>query len=1201
MILKRLLFYPLLIILLLIALLLTIVFVPGVPAIALKLGKGFIPEEVQIGSISGALAGGLKVNNIVYKQDDTLVMLESALLDWKPSCLLRSRLCVDLLHLDGLTLHLPESEPQPESESEPFQLPELPDVKLPFSLHLGSFQLSDVSVHQSEQVYRVERIFLSASIDQHISIESFRIEQGSTWLEWQAQLQPFDRYDLSSNLNWFIELADIEAIIGQTLETPVNSSIVGGLSISGDIDQLNATLENQLSTELTGNISSTIKAEVSPYTEELRIEKLLIQLTDVETDLSLSGKLTQWLDPLLDFSVTANNVAYPIIDDGEPKLVSIPRADLTLKGQLNQYIAELSASISGADIPETALNFKGEGSTESLTDFTLNAELLGGKVNIGGSLDWASEIAWNTQVLVENLNPGQFNPELEGNIQLELGTQGKLSDSGPNVDLNIVNLSGELRDQPLSGQGRVQYSTDEINIESLVIALGETQVDLQGQMQNEQLAIRFNLNAPNLSLLLPELSGQLSASGQLQGPMMTPAISATLSGENLAFDDNKVARLEGDIQVDLSGTNNSNLELSLSEVSAAGESLDSVEITLTGRPEQHRLELVTQGELIELSALINGRLNLETQAYNGSLSELSLERREVGRWQQQSSTAFSVNSPVFNLDELCLLQSQGSATLCLTASKNSSNRTSAEFSLSNLSLRLLDPYLDGVQIESNLNLSGQFSQQGSQHPSAQVLLTTTPGKLITPDDQPDFDLDPVRINANLSGDNLNAEIAAPFTEMDGQLSANLAIQQLSRQQLLSGDIALDINDLEMISVFVPNVQEIEGQLQGRFNISGSITQPVVRGFFDLKNAGADLPAQGIRLSPLQLSIRSEGDEGEVMSLQGLIGSGQGEIRLNGEFNLASFEGLLTIQGENFEAMATEINLLISPDMSIIVDEAIRVGGSITVPFAHITPPRQQAQNAIRASEDVVFVDVEEDGFTERNLPLLTDLELILGDSVVVEAFGFNGRLLGRIRIQDDGASATRASGTIQVESGDYRLFGQSMTIQRGSLVFSGGPIDNPGLDLRVSRTIDTVEAGARIVGTLLNPEFTLFSTPAMPDSSIMSYLILGRGPGESSASEQSMMLQAALALSMQGGNTITGQLREELNLDEFGFDTDDTGSSAFFIGKYLTPRLYIRYGVSLLESVEVLTLSYRLSSMWKVEAQSSSVGSGADFFFTRER
>ncbi|MCD8513053.1 MAG: hypothetical protein LRY63_06535 [Nitrincola sp.] len=164
---------------------------PGVPAIALKLGKGFIPEEVQIGSISGALAGGLKVNNIVYKQDDTLVMLESALLDWKPSCLLRSRLCVDLLHLDGLTLHLPESEPQPESESEPFQLPELPDVKLPFSLHLGSFQLSDVSVHQSEQVYRVERIFLSASIDQHISIESFRIEQGSTWLEWQAQLQPF--------------------------------------------------------------------------------------------------------------------------------------------------------------------------------------------------------------------------------------------------------------------------------------------------------------------------------------------------------------------------------------------------------------------------------------------------------------------------------------------------------------------------------------------------------------------------------------------------------------------------------------------------------------------------------------------------------------------------------------------------------------------------------------------------------------------------------------------------------------------------------------------------------------------------------------------------------------------------------------------------------------------------------------------------
>ncbi|EXJ11925.1 hypothetical protein D791_01298 [Nitrincola nitratireducens] len=334
----------------------------------------------------------------------------------------------------------------------------------------------------------------------------------------------------------------------------------------------------------------------------------------------------------------------------------------------------------------------------------------------------------------------------------------------------------------------------------------------------------------------------------------------------------------------------------------------------------------------------------------------------------------------------------------------------------------------------------------------------------------------------------------------------------------------------------------------------------------------------------------------------MIGSGSGQINLAGQYNLQRQTGNLTLKGDGFQAIDTEVSVRISPDLNVRIDEeAIRLGGSVTIPYARISPPKQQMQSVVRASEDVVFTVDEDEGLTQRNLPLLTDLSVILGDSVEVDAFGFKGRLLGRLRITDDAQTTTRASGSIQVESGDYKLFGQDLNISRGSLVYTGGPIDNPGLDLRVSRFVGTVEAGARITGTIRSPEMTLFSVPAMSDSSIMSYLVLGRGPGESSASEQSMMMQAAMALTLQGGNSITSQLQQGLNLDEFGFASDDAGDSAFFIGKYLTPRLYIRYGISLLESMEMLTLSYRLSSMWRVETQSSNLGSGADIFYTRER
>jgi translocation and assembly module TamB len=230
-----------------------------------------------------------------------------------------------------------------------------------------------------------------------------------------------------------------------------------------------------------------------------------------------------------------------------------------------------------------------------------------------------------------------------------------------------------------------------------------------------------------------------------------------------------------------------------------------------------------------------------------------------------------------------------------------------------------------------------------------------------------------------------------------------------------------------------------------------------------------------------------------------------------------------------------------------------------------------------------------------------DIRIELGDDVRVDALGFKGRLLGALQIEESPGRTTRATGSIQVESGQYQLYGQDLQIRRGSLVYAAGPVDNPGLDLRIGRQVDDVMVGANVSGTLREPRMDLYGEPAMPDSSVLSYLLLGKAPGESSAGEQQMMLQAALALGMNQGNKITGNLREAFALDEFGFDSDASGESAFFIGKYLSPRLYLRYGVGVMEAVNTLSLKYKLSEKWRVEAQSNELGSGADLLYTLER
>jgi translocation and assembly module TamB len=42
------------------------------------------------------------------------------------------------------------------------------------------------------------------------------------------------------------------------------------------------------------------------------------------------------------------------------------------------------------------------------------------------------------------------------------------------------------------------------------------------------------------------------------------------------------------------------------------------------------------------------------------------------------------------------------------------------------------------------------------------------------------------------------------------------------------------------------------------------------------------------------------------------------------------------------------------------------------------------------------------------------------------------------------------------------------------------------------------------------------------------------------------------------------------------------------VGKYLSPRLYLSYGVGLFEPGQVITLRYRLSHRWNFEAQSAT-------------
>ena len=69
------------------------------------------------------------------------------------------------------------------------------------------------------------------------------------------------------------------------------------------------------------------------------------------------------------------------------------------------------------------------------------------------------------------------------------------------------------------------------------------------------------------------------------------------------------------------------------------------------------------------------------------------------------------------------------------------------------------------------------------------------------------------------------------------------------------------------------------------------------------------------------------------------------------------------------------------------------------------------------------------------------------------------------------------------------------------MLFSGGPVDNPGLDFEASRNVEQVTAGIRARGSLKEPELTLYSDPTMSDSDIISYIAFGKPQAEAGQGE----------------------------------------------------------------------------------------------------
>jgi translocation and assembly module TamB len=528
----------------------------------------------------------------------------------------------------------------------------------------------------------------------------------------------------------------------------------------------------------------------------------------------------------------------------------------------------------------------------------------------------------------------------------------------------------------------------------------------------------------------------------------------------------------------------------------------------------------------------------------------------------------------------------------------------------------LQPWL--ADLPAGLVIEGRASgsSAGSWSPGGQMAIsgqtTIAGGRLAgkTRDGLLSFVLQSATVTWDWRGEQLSAETSLVLEEygrLDGSfgfpLPASLPLVP-NPDGRLSGRLTGKMREQGLVALLLPGViQESRGSLTVDLTAGGKWNQPVFSGRLTLAEAGAYLPAAGIELKDLGATAEVKGDRLHLSEF--VVSSGAGQLRGSGfarvkNWRIAEYQAKLV--GEKFQAVdLPELQAQIDPDLRIEgTPEGLHIDGRVTV--NELLLRELATSSAVNVSEDVVLVNAEsETSKTKVPLAVNANIDLILGKHVLVKVAGLDARLEGKMKLQVVPGKQPTGSGRISVAEGAYSAYGAKLDIERGNLLFSGGPVQDPTFDILALRTVGKVKAGVRVAGTPRAPRIELYSEPPMGNNDRLAYIVLGRPVAQTSGDADLLMTAAGALLSRGESVVLQDQLKRQLGVDVLGFEAgdDDMSTSMLTIGKYLSPDLYVSYGQSLFTETSEFRMRYSLGERWEVESKTGTE-SGVDLYYKIE-
>jgi len=923
-----------------------------------------------------------------------------------------------------------------------------------------------------------------------------------------------------------------------------------------------------------------------------------------------------------------------------------PKNSKNTAGTLQRFAVNFNGILDAEQLPAGKLNIEASGDSQLIRINRFRHVGAAGSIDASGTVDVRQGVAWDINAVMDRFNIGYFLKDTPSLITGTIDTDGRWSDTQQIVNIKQVNLNGMLKGQQLSAKGslsakmrlpkdlasyfkqlqtqdaQAQYKQvnaliDSLNANNLVLRWGDNYVTANGNAKQLQTKI----NITSLDQLSSQLAGKVTGGATLSQPagQALPTIYIDLVGERLALPGFilRQGRVRGKL-VNLANSP-SQLIVTAEGLDAAGQSFDSVKASFNGTEKSHVVDLNVANKQLDVGARLKGGFDRDRLSWSGVIGKGRIKSKYATLNQLQPAQLI-VNLPYnqggenrdlkVQLAAHCWQATDQTGKLCLREKLVASpDQGEVNVALQNLDTSLFSVFLpEDIDWNGKINGKAIVGWQRGRPPTINTTLYSDNGKigLVQDGESTSMTLPYKRVSLIAlsvpEGIKLRTDIN---TGRGARGYAEVIVDPYKDPKPISGALVLNELDLAIFKPFFPGMRVLRGNVTMAGGLGGTLTKPQFYGDVKLSDgriAMLDLP---VNLSKVNAAAKIRGTQATI---DGTFNSGTGEGELSGTVNWQQkLQAKLSIVGEGL--VITQPPLLVAeidPDIDIIVrpgDRYVDIKGAISVPSATIRPP-EASEDIITQTEDAVVLDrrlignIDEVLAISKPWSINADIGIDLGDDINFRGFGAVIPLAGAINVTQNGTGIMRARGVVQVSRRtNINAFGQSLELNYGQVRFNGD-VMKPSLSIEAAKTINGKTVGLRVKGTTESPNIIVFNNAGLTQQQAMNALVTGRIDNKSATqiSEQGFKSQvtnnlaaAGLSFGLSGTRSLTNQIGQAFGLQSLTVDasgsSEDTNVN---VTGYVTPDLYIRYGVGVFNAQNSLSVRYQLTRRIYVEASSAA-------------